>query len=115
MADYTPTEAEMMKSYAEGRICWPGPECYDADDEWRRGIERIKADVRAEERAKRPDREQIAQAIYEANPNFFTSHPLTPWEWVDDDVEDRLLKLAVAVLASFPDEPEAREEVSRGD
>ena len=57
---YVPTEAEMEKGYVDYGL---NPQADAA--EFRRGIERIKAQVRADERAKRPDRAALERIAAE--------------------------------------------------
>ncbi|MBB2956988.1 hypothetical protein [Pseudoclavibacter helvolus] len=64
----------------------------------------------AAERAKRPDREQIARALFEADGRRNYDGSPTPWHILDLDEQAHYRKLADAVLSSLALEPEAREE-----
>ena len=71
------------------------------------------ADTLRDERAKRPDRRQIARALFEADGRRNYDGSPTPWHILDLDEQAHYRKLADAVLSSLALEPEAREETVR--
>ena len=114
MSKYRPTEArlrERVKGSLGEYAHEFGIDGEAAMDEW---IDRALAErdnrVRADERAKRPDREQIARALFEADGRRNYDGSPTPWHILDLDEQAHYRKLADAVLSSLALEPEAREE-----
>ncbi|MBS3177734.1 MULTISPECIES: hypothetical protein [unclassified Pseudoclavibacter] len=95
--EYTPTEAEVASWYAHGRARVVFRPASQLEEE----VARTFVKVRADERAKRLDREQGARAMFDADFEGF-KHIEEAWERVGD----LYLKRMDAVLALAP---EARE------
>lgn len=101
MSEYTPTEAEdwLVDGFVRGANYAPADKIKAEEL-----IESVKAQVRADERAKRPDREQLMAAMDKCR---------TDWEQGRAPLGSNLSEsLADVVFASLALEPEAREEVT---
>ena len=113
--EYTPTEArlrERVKGSLGEYAHEFGIDGEAAMDEW---IDQALAErdnrVRSDEPAKRPDREQIARALFEADGRRNYDGSPTPWHILDLDEQAHYRKLADAALSSLALKTETDQEL----
>ena len=113
---YVPTEAETTPTLGDLRDAWRSwfftedakREAPAAFDRW---IAAHDAEALADEHAKRPDRRQIARALFEADGRRNYDGSPTPWHILDLDEQAHYRKLADAVLSSLALKTETDQEL----